>query len=142
MNNSSSTTIPQRAHQQDQAKYQIINLLQILNQKYHPYLILLNFNFPSISDHLISSIVFIDGLIGLLNIQIKYFIIKILYLLRDRIILLYHGIFFYRIRGRLRHGRIHEFILYLFTLNLLKLLRFIILFTRIFIDLIFLTVSL
>ncbi len=63
-------------------------------------------------------------------------------MLRDRIVLLYHGILFYRIRGRLRHGRIHEFILYLFTLNLLKLLRFIILYTRIFIGLIFLRVSL
>ena len=60
----SSLAIPtQIVHQQDQAQYQILNLTQILNQKYHPYLITLNSNSINILNHLISSIVFTNDLI-------------------------------------------------------------------------------
>lgn len=74
----SSLTIPtQIIHQQDQVQYQILNLIQILNQKYHPYLITLNSNSINILNHLISLVVFTNDLIDLLDILIMYFIIKI-----------------------------------------------------------------
>jgi hypothetical protein len=74
----SSLTIPtQIIHQQDQVQYQILNLIQILNQIYRPYLITLNSNSINILNHLISLVVFTNDLIDLLDILIMYFIIKI-----------------------------------------------------------------